>query len=119
MSSVFVATPYRTAYLFRLVYFPDSKIYDLIPEYSFPESLKDEVTVEGLWPRRVTWYAGAVVQASRMDLLPPRKKEGGEKGVLAGGWGVKVIIVACNGEASWWTVQRRDDEAIGIESIVL
>ena len=84
--------------------------YDIIPEYKFPTSIE-------LWPIRNVSYSGAVVQAVRMDSMP--LIEVGERGVKVGVWGFKVICVLSNGEGSWWTVQRRDDEKIGIEEIVL
>lgn len=107
---VFIGSTCRTAWIYRLVYFPDINVYDLVVEYKFPEYLARDKTSEGIvWPRRNTLYIGGVVQALRVD----------GSGNIAESKGVRIILILSDGEAMWWTVNRNDDEHIGIDEIVL
>jgi hypothetical protein len=100
MSMLFVGSPDRTAWLFRLVYFSDADGYDLIPEYRFDEAIP-------LPPR--TDLAGAVVQ----DLRVERRREEGECG------GVRILMLSSSGIAKWWTVRRNEGTGIGVDEIVV
>src|SRR5579871_4196658 len=116
MSMIFVASPCRSAWVYRMVYFPDWDMYDLIPEYKFPESMgivrKGQ---DGNWPIRNTTYCGAAVQPWPVE---PRTEED-TTGIGIGRMGVKVVTVLSDGEASWWTVKRKEDAQVGTDSIVL
>ena len=108
-----------------MVYFPDTDTYDLITEYKFPVSLTDDTNAV-IWPRRNQRYCGAVVQALRLDALLHTYDDDGDdvnvdkRGIIEGGMGVKIVMVVSNGETSWWTVNRNDDdEHIGVDEIVL
>src|SRR5271167_262512 len=106
MSMIFAASPSRTAWLHRMVYFADTDTYDLITEYKFPVSLVDG-TKAVIWPRRNQTYCGAVVQALRLDTLLHTDCDDDdvnvdERGIMEGGMGVKIVMVVSNGEASWW-----------------
>jgi hypothetical protein len=65
------------------------------------------------------------VQALRLDTLLHTDCDDDdvnvdERGIMEGGMGVKIVMVVSNGEASWWTVNRNDDdEHIGVDEIVL
>jgi hypothetical protein len=108
-----------------MVYFPDTDTYDLIAEYKFPISLTDDTNAE-IWPRSDQGYCGAVVQALRLDTLLHTDNDDDDnvnvdkRGIMEGGMGVKIVTVVSNGEASWWTVNRNDDdEYVGVDGIVL
>lgn len=110
-----------------MVYFPDTSTYDLIPEYKFPSTLVDTRS-NVIWPGRNVPYCGAIVQALRMDSTSMADVDGDddggdgdgdERGIMEGGMGVRIVLVVSNGEASWWTVKRNDDEFIGVDEIVL
>ena len=110
MSMVFIGSTCRTAWIYRLVYFPDINVYDLVVEYKLPEYLSHEKKSETItWPKRNIPYSGAVVQALRVD----------GSGNVGESRGVRIVLMLCDGEAMWWTVNRNDDEHIGIEEIVL
>jgi hypothetical protein len=128
MSMVFISSANRTAWLFRMVYFPDIDYYDLIAEYKFPVSLRltdNERT--GRWPRASVPTCGAVVQALSLDNAKYTENVAedetvcDERGVIAGSMGVKILVVSSDGVICWWNVKRDDesDEQIGIEGIIL
>ena len=110
MSMVFIGSTCRTAWIYRLVYFPDINVYDLVVEYKFPEYLyRDKLSEAIVWPKRNAPYVGGVVQALRVD----------GSGNIGESRGVRIVLILSDGEAMWWTVNRNDDEHIGIEEIVL
>jgi len=107
---VFIGSTCRTAWIYRLVYFPDINVYDLVVEYQFPEYLvRDETSESIVWPKRNFRYSGAAVQALRVD----------ESGNVGESSGVRVVFILTNGEAMWWIIHRNDEGHIGIEEIVL
>jgi hypothetical protein len=127
MSMVFVSSYTRTAWLLRMVYFPDMDYYDLIAEYKFPVSLRlTDNGRTGRWPRAVAAPAcGAVAQAFCLDDAKDVEKAAGdetvsdERGIAAGSMGVKIVAVTSDGAMCWWSVKRDDDEQVGIEGIIL
>jgi hypothetical protein len=118
MSMIYVASPTASAWLHRLVYYPDTKMYDLIPEYQFPNMLFLPTGGRHHSPEiAATNYCGAVVQPLRFaeELFAEDERE-----VDDGGMGVTVVAVTVRGNASWWTVKRPDDNGhVGVEDIVL
>lgn len=109
MSTVFVGSPDRTAWLFRMVYFSDADGYDLIPEYRFAEAIPTPMN---------DVYAGAVVQDLRVD---SRRDESGreEDGISAEGGGVRILMLSHSGEAKWWTARRNEMTEVGVDEIVV
>src|SRR5579862_2816477 len=114
----------RQPWIHRLVYFPDEDLYDLIPEQRLPWR---QVLVEHgqrfMWPQDPTMYqlAGVVVQPLYFD-----QRTGDDKtdddwggGMYSAVRGVKVVQVLRSGDMSWWTVNKRDVEGVGVEGIVL
>ena len=126
-----------------MVYFPDAGIYDIIPEFRFPV----EQVLTGPDGRNVVWpntrvpgwmhyHAGVAVQPVHFDPVSPKignwdgvSEEEEETvneddsmrgvGMFSGVRGVRIIVSLENGEMSWWTVNKRDNEDVGVEGIVL
>jgi hypothetical protein len=118
---IFTASPLKTAWIHRMVYFPDADIYDLIPEYILPPNLVEGHRV-GLLPWECIPYCGAIVQGLRLDnqfCIDHDDVIRDDRGIMEGGMGVNVVMVSIDGKAGWWTVKRNDDEHIGIDAIVL
>jgi hypothetical protein len=113
MSMVFTCSLCRVAWIHRMVYFPDEDLYDLIPEFKFPESLK---WIGDVWTTKNIPYCGAIVQPLRTDTLGENADDENDS---VARMGVKIVSVSRNGEANWWIVKRHDNEQVGIESIVL
>jgi len=102
---IFVASPRRTACIYRMVYLEKDDEYSLVPEQRLMvRSKHDSHNREDKVP-----YCGAVVQALRID----RERD------LSREMGVRLLLLLRDGEASWWTVRRQNDPEVGIEDIVL
>jgi len=102
---IFVASPRRTACVYRMVYLEKYDEYSLIPEQRLMvQSKYDSHSREDKIP-----YCGAIVQALRIDRGRDLSRE----------MGVRLLLLLRNGEASWWTVRRQNDPQVGIEHIVL
>jgi hypothetical protein len=114
---IFAATPDQSgaAWIHRLVYFPDTQTYDLIPEYGEPLLVGRESVTGG----RVSSFphcahCGAIVQPLR---FPDQTEEGGESDAC--GTGVTVVFITAKGHSLWWTVKKDAEAQIGVGEIVL
>jgi len=115
MSMIYTASPARTAWIHRMIYYPDTETYDLVPEYGFPYSHSSE-QITPLRPSNGYKYCGAVVQPLRFDR---ERQVEDERGVDDAGTGVTILAITCRGEACWWHIRRADEDHVGVEGIVL
>ena len=115
MSMIYTASPARTAWIHRMIYYPDTETYDLVPEYGFPYSDSPE-QITRLRPDYGYKYCGAVVQPLRFDR---ERQVEDERGVDDAGTGVMVLAITSRGEACWWHIRRADEDHVGVEGIVL
>jgi hypothetical protein len=122
---IYIASPRKAAYIFRMVYFPNENLYDLIPEFKFPTSFAG---VGRTWPppenrafvRSPVDNLGSAVQTTRFEVQSKSDFEGdGRIFDEYGKRGVRIIQVLGNGGMSWWTLRRPEDPTVGIEDIVL
>jgi hypothetical protein len=114
MSMVLAASPDQSgsAWIHRLVYFPNTQTYDLVPEYGEPlHAGENSVFGRGfLFPHSA--HCGAVVQPLRFPDTDGAAAE-------ASGTGVTVIFITAKGHSFWWTVKKDDENHVGVGEIVL
>jgi hypothetical protein len=114
---VYVTSPCRIGWLYRLVYFPDQKNYDLVPEHIFQPTIPNHMVNE-IWQR----YHGAVVQPFCIGGPQDSNTDKGNTGTTSldsTRMGVRIVAMEATGYGDWWTVRRVDDHQVGVQEIVL
>jgi hypothetical protein len=117
LSMVYVSSPCGVGWLYRLVYFPDQKSYDLIPEHFFMPTIPNHMVAE-IWQR----YHGAVVQPFCIGGPQDGDTDKGNTGTTcldSTRMGVRIVTMETTGHGDWWTVRRIDDHQVGVQEIVL
>jgi hypothetical protein len=128
LSMVFVSSPSRIAWIFRMVYYPDEKCFDLVPEHTFGMDLlsrRNHITYRpDCWKEEMCSYIGAVVQPLHMGSSQESNRTGSED--MGNGsddsaaMGVKIVSIARYGRGgNIWSVRRIDEAQVGVQDIIL
>jgi hypothetical protein len=123
---VFVCSPSRIAWIFRMVYYPDENCFDLVPEHTFGleilPRLHHTTYRPEFWQEDIRSYIGAVVQPLHMRSSQESNRSPEDMGTGSddSAWmGVKIVAVSRHAVGNMWSVRRVDEDQVGVQDIIL